>query len=126
MRLEPGLTLVQVKLIDQTAFKSSCFAQIIGSNGSTQAEYCSPTSMSNENSVQRTNPNSEQGLADSTENETESVNVRSSLLSANYLLTLLYFTLGNLRNVTFPAWYLPWLQWSIPEGDDKEDLIGKI
>ena len=124
MRLLPGLILVQVKLIDQTAFKSSCFAQIIGSNGSAQAKYCSPTSMSNENSVQRTN--SEQGLAEPTENETESVNVRSSLLSANYLLTLLYFTLGNLRNVTFPAWYLPWLQWSIPEGDDKEDLIGKI
>ena len=126
MRLEHGLTLVQVKLIDQTAFKSSCFGQIIDANGSAQAEYCSPTSMSHENSVQRTNQNSEQGLTESTENEAESVNVRSSLLSANYLLTLLYFTLGNLRNVTFPAWYLPWLQWSIPEGDDKEDLIGKI
>ena len=82
--------------------------------------------MSQETSVQRTNQNSEQALTESTENEAGSVDVRSSLLSANYLLTLLYFTLGNLRNVTFPAWYLPWLQWSIPEGDDKEDLIGKI
>ena len=100
---------------------------MLNKNGAVQANYCAPSS-SHENSAQsseeNSNQNSEQALT--TNNETESSDVRRSLLSANYLLTLFYFTLGNLRNVTFPAWYLPWLQWSIPEGEAKEDLIGKF
>ena len=108
-------------MIDDTAFKSSFIGQMINKTGTELVHYCAPNT-ADENSIH----NSEQNLNEETENNPESNSVRSSLLSANYLLTLFYFTLGNLRNVTFPAWYFPWLQWSIPEGDNKEDIIGKI
>ena len=93
--------------------------------GNDRGIYCAPSS-TQEHFQQNSIQNSEQTLYATPENESQPSNVRTSLLSANYLLTLVYFTLGNLRNVTFPAWYFPWLQWSIPEGDQKEDTIGKI
>ena len=113
------------KVIDETAFKSSFIGQMINKTGAERIHYCAPNA-DGENCQQNSIQNSEQNLNDVSENNPESTSVRSSLLSANYLLTLVYFTIGNLRNVTFPAWYLPWLQWSIPEVNDKEDIIGKI
>ena len=97
---------------------------MVQNNGNKRGHYCAPNSIQ-ENSHQNSIQNSEQTLNRVTENENEPTSVRTSLLSANYLLTLVYFTLGNLRNVTFPAWYFPWLQWTVPEGDHKEDIIGK-
>ena len=127
--LEPlilqSLTITKEKVIDETAFKSSFIGQMINKTGTERIHYCAPNS-NGVNSPQNSIQNSEQSLNEAPENNPESTSVRSSLLSANYLFTLVYFTIGNLRNVTFPAWFLPWLQWSIPEVDDKEDIIGKI
>ena len=36
------------------------------------------------------------------------------------MISLAYFLIFGIRTVTISAWYLPWLQWSFPDDDEKE------
>ena len=49
------------------------------------------------------------------------MNVRLNIRLNGVILSLK----GNVRNISVPAWYYPWLQWTIPESDAKEEIIGK-
>ena len=42
------------------------------------------------------------------------------VFSWNFMISLAYFLIFGIRTVTISAWYLPWLQWSFPDDDDKE------
>ena len=87
-----GISLI---VIDGAAFKSSFIGQMINKTGAERIHYCAPNS-NGENSQQNSLQKSEQNLNEAPENNPKSTNVRSSLLSTNYLLILVYFTIGNL------------------------------
>ena len=38
------------------------------------------------------------------------------------MISLAYFLIFGIRTVTISAWYLPWLQWSFPDNDEKESI----
>ena len=42
------------------------------------------------------------------------------------MVSLAYFLIFGIRTVMISAWYLPWLQWSFPDDDEKEPRFDHV